>query len=595
MLSTKLVRQWRDTGTVDADLVHRLQTHSFDAYQLSDTSKVRTELVKHVLDVDRARFVRMAKAIQRSPFAGKRIGKEWLPPSASEIVTRKTDSDDSWVTREQLRPLDDVCTKWCTKTYFPNAFSRVTMICNMMRMYNLLAKDSKLSFQIIFKGGVMIRLVLMQLLRDLPIHVRRTMMEYFKTHKVLSISDLDFEIVPDDHRSPPDLVHRYFALDYAVLLWFQSQLQRELEEGSPQLLSLAWKEGEERTRLKEMLQEAVDELDDASHPLHQCTIDAVGLSSRPLTALKGYRTRSGKAHPRPRDNVCVFECRDAGRCVMKAHDYFRALRVDEVPATSGGERLYATLNTYIGEDTTRTREEEFISIFHLARIKHAFVVYYTTSTGEKRCDRLGGEMIDLSQGHPTDEKHRALYASIRDPYRGYVMLGVRADMATVRSYSVEGFLFDHETMLHNRPEECWEVPKVGKRLARYASFVVAVVLSSSYPGVMEEKLARLQELVSTLRDALDDPPSVDDGGVLDHFLDLERAAYERARESEASAKQYDEYRATLHTHLRTFVNLLTTPPPSSSTDTLLDVSILDYMNRHVFDETFSDPKAKRAA
>ena len=94
MIATNLVKQWRDTGAVDADVVRRLQTHAFESYQLNDTSKIRTELVRHVMDIDRPRLSNMAKDIRRSPHAGKRVGKEWLPPSANEIVTKKTDADD---------------------------------------------------------------------------------------------------------------------------------------------------------------------------------------------------------------------------------------------------------------------------------------------------------------------------------------------------------------------------------------------------------------------------------------------------------------------------------------------------------------------
>ena len=64
---------------------------------------------------------------------------------------------DHWVTNEQLKPLNDVCTKWCTNKYFPDAFSRVNMVASVIRLYDRLRDVTGLKFNIVFKGGVMIK------------------------------------------------------------------------------------------------------------------------------------------------------------------------------------------------------------------------------------------------------------------------------------------------------------------------------------------------------------------------------------------------------------------------------------------------------
>eukprot|EP00966_Prymnesium_polylepis_P181151 4195988-Prymnesium_polylepis.1 len=91
--------------------------------------------------------------------------------------------------------------------------------------------------------------------------------------------------------------------------------------------------------------------------------------------------------------------------------------------------LEANKSTYIGDEKKEgeaIRSEYLRGVFHLARIKHSFVVYYTTRPGKKCCDRLGGEMIDLSQSHSIqrDMMKRAMYDTLKNPYREYPILGV---------------------------------------------------------------------------------------------------------------------------------------------------------------------------
>ena len=88
-------------------------------------------------------------------------------------------------------------------------------------------------------------------------------------------------MVPDDHAPPPEVVHRQILVNYAVLLGIQKQMQIELEEKKtpgPGLLHLEWDRDEARARLKRMLQEAVDEIEDDAHTLHKARIDEVFLS-----------------------------------------------------------------------------------------------------------------------------------------------------------------------------------------------------------------------------------------------------------------------------------------------------------------------------
>jgi hypothetical protein len=281
-------------------------------------------------------------------------------------------------------------------------------------------------------------------------------------------------------------------------------MQQEVERGyDPRrtgLLNLEWDETKATEELKQHLQTATDALD-VSSPLHKARIDHVFLGHAvPTPPRGGYRAKNGAPAPPLRTNKFIFDC-ERTKCVMSADKGFSEFGIRGVPSMCGGDRFYTTLNTYIGEGEARQRPEHLKGVFHLARIKHAFVVYYTTKDGEKRCDRLGGEMVDMSQSHGTgsDEIHKFLYTHVPMPYHTYPIIGV-ADVA-LNSYSVEGFFYDHITMVYNTKEAPHVVHKSNKRVARYVAFFFAHVLSPNVPGTHAAKMRALGALARWTDDA----------------------------------------------------------------------------------------------
>lgn len=496
-----LARDFRK-GVVHEGRLRKALEDPYEAFALHEAVGVRPSVLQYELPLDDDFLRSVQRDAWRSKDAGKRVGREWLPRDARAVQTEE-EAAQHWVGFEALRPWNDVCTKWCTRQYFPDAFSRVNMVANVIRLYDRLAEVTPLRFRIVFKGGVMIRLVLLEFLNNLPLAARAKAVAHLESEKALSISDFDFEIVPDNHDPSPDLIHRYFLTDYAVLLWLQHQMQREVARGyDPRragLLFLDWDEAKATEELKQYLQEATDALD-ATSPLHKARIDHVFIGDTVAKPPRGYRAQNGDAAPPPRRNNFIFDCDDT-KCVMPAAKGFAEFGVRGVPTACGGARFYATLNTYIGEDAARQRPEHLRGLFHLARIKHAFVVYYTTKRGEKRCDRLGGEMVDLSQSHGPgrDELRAFLYAQVKAPYQTYPILGVK-DVA-LHSYSVEGFLYDHMTMLYHTEEAPHNVNKAGKRAARYVAFFFAHVLGPHVPGTQAAKLRALGALARWTDDA----------------------------------------------------------------------------------------------
>lgn len=452
------------------------------AFDLKESAGVRPTLLRYRLPVDGKRLREYAREVGASQRAGKRVGKEWRPSDVS--VVPKDAADDSWATNDELRPWNDACTKWCTERYFPNAFSRVNMVANVVRVFDALRRESGLPFHIVFKGGVMIRSVLMEFVQNLPLRNRTPLVEFLMTNNTLSMSDFDFEIVQEDKSPSSSKVHRLLALQYATLLWIQRQMEKELGDGgsSGKGDGLLYRDTgrsveAEAQELKVRLQSIVSELP-KEHALHGATVDDVSLSADPVPKRMPHRTKSGESSARPRQNVVIFDC-DETRCILTALRFFAELGINDVHSRSGGKWFYSTLNHYIGEtQDPPVREGHLGSVFHLARIKHAFVVYYTTRDGHKRIDRLGGEMIDLSQSHGTDTDltRRRLYEKVKSPYREYALIGVDPRDVMLRSYSLEGFLWDHVLMLHHSEALPWEANKLEKRIVRYVVFLVASVM-----------------------------------------------------------------------------------------------------------------------
>lgn len=574
------------------DLVSHTRKNSYLFFELHKTTGIRNPIVRYHITLDDRFLVTVFKQIWTSPNAGKRLGFGWLP-SDTASVKLKEEEDDHWTSTTELKIMNDVCTKFCTRKYFPDALSRVNMIANVIRLYDRLAALTDARFNVVFKGGVMIRLVLLEFLQNLPLDNRQTVVDYMKKCKALGMSDLDFEIVPDEHDSPAYTVHRYLLLGYAVLLWLQQCMENEVHASSKDathegLLNLNWDENEAKHELKAHLQSAVDEIEDAKHSLFRARIDHVFLSDDVQTPPRGYLTKGGKSKPARRNNALIFDCvsEDTGKktkCVCPALSAFRGLGVRNVPTESGGSRFYATLNTYIGEDAEKSREDHLTGVFHLSRIKHAFVVYYTTRTGHKRCDRLGGEMVDMSQSHGTtrDLLRKSLYDTCERPYTLYPLLGVDRKDVVLKSYTAEGFMVDHKTMVHNTETEPWEANKLEKRLLRYVAFFIAHTLGPYTNGRHVQKMHALHRLVNTTRslDALSRPLTT---GVdtVDTFAETERRSLSKLPSAKAR-QAATKYLKTLHTHLSTLVTAFDGSVPFETFTHHIDESHMQTARHHV--------------
>ena len=472
---------------------------------------------------------------------------------------------ESWVSSLELRAFNDACTTFCTYHYFPRAFSRVTMVLNVIKLFEAFYRENDIKHTgIIFKGGVVVRLILLEFLQGLSMSGRIDGHRFLKEQGALNVSDFDFEITRDKGFEGDEAsTSRTMLSHFAVLLWLMRAMALETrvrEKGRrvAHLMDTKWTaDAEVGENLRKAMQTVADGLPQG-HPLHGARIDAVfptdDVPVEEYSRLSKHRSRDGDWRPRRRESFSAFRCGEE-RCVLKAQDLFDHIGLSNV-ANEYSSPFYATHNMYIAEETFGDREypEMKSSLFHLTRIKHAFVMYYTVGS-ERRCDRLGGEMIDLSMTDVKDEFRHFMYdeterLGLMKLYRQYPVIGV-ADVG-IRSYGTLGFYLDLQKMLHFERLRAFQANKSAKRLLRYCCFLYVLVLGPYTPGTKEEKLAALR----ALRDASGRVELFMGGGVLrtgvqlvDEFIAQERRSLRGMTDQPDAARNIATYVSIIHQHL----------------------------------------------
>jgi hypothetical protein len=565
----ELVKQFREgRGVTEAQ--RKRMTDSFNYFQLSNNARHSQLRFQIPLDIDMFREIN--DVIRRSPLAAKRIGEDWMPQNA-EVIRRRTD-DDRWVSREDIRVLDDVCTRFMTRKFFPDAFIRINMTVNMIRMYDTIARECNLPYKIVFKGGVMMRLIILEFLHDLHVSVRHEAIDYLsQEQRAVGVSDFDFEIVPDNRSQTPSETYRQVIANSLYLLW----LRKYVEEGiivrghtegdkydtTHHLMNTAWDYAESEYELRDMLQEEVDSLP-PDHALSGIRVDHVHIvhPERRPPQLE-HRTRFDRRVPSTRENLFVFK-RNSGLQqeihVAPAYEVLRTLgvskKLNEYLSPSMG-CLYCTSNLHIGEHEDPVHELSMVGNFHLSRIKHAFYMYYTTRDGKRRIDRLAGEVVDLSQSHygPLDQRKQHMYQDYPCPWTEYPILEVPGQV--IRSYTLPALLHDIQDVLYHGEEAPWRNRKVSKRLVRYCVVLIIVTYAQHISRTEKEKAIR------TLISYIDDPVRIRRERMrktrvphVNEFADHEHMSMKSHCTDGATCKEVRLYYGTMKKHLERLLDVM---------------------------------------
>ena len=547
----------------------------------------------HLLDIDDSAVKRVARQgwHSRNPLVSGRLGADWtLHAKAIEASTE----DDRWIPRECLKSLDDVCTKFCSATFFPDAKARVNMIANVLRLYDRL-RDHGVPMNVIFKGGVMLRLVLLEFWGRQPLDARECAISHLQEQRAITLGDFDFEVMPTSRAATSKgSLMRILHTQYALLLWLKERMEDELREGASGLMNLEWDVGEASDDLKRRLQEEIDGIEDGSDPLKGARVERVVIGERVEDPPSGYFTRNGKVAPSSRRDLMIYDCSPSGggrerqTCVSDAGEALSAMGITPPRKRPRHSPLYATCSSFINEDAPeRSGPRHLHPLFHLARIKHAFVLYYETADGQKRCDRLSGEMVDLSLGDVGDElkerKHRLM--SSRVAYTAYELLGVPREVVTFRSYSPINFYYDHQNMLHFGGTPPWEVAKYEKRVVRYICFLVVCLFDPRLNGEgasVHDRIGALDTLCEYTRIAHHVRNAPLRTGI--HLVD-DFALLVHQELASSPGRAANEYLRAVHRHLVAFTGCIRlararrlVPSPYDG----LDITLLHYMNRHIF-------------
>ena len=565
----ELVKQFREGRGVTETQRRRL-TDSYSYFQLDNNA--RHSRLRFQIPLDTDMFRQINEVIRKSPLAAKRIGEDWLPQNAA--VIRKRTDDDRWVSREDIRVLDDVCTRFTTRKFFPDAFIRINMTVNMIRMYDTIAKECKLPYKIVFKGGVMMRLIILEFLHDLHVTVRLEAIDYLsQEQRAVGVSDFDFEIIPENRSQAPSETYRQVTANALYLLW----LRKYVEEGiivkghtdgdrydtTHHLMNTAWDYAESEYELRDMLQEEVGALP-SNHALSGIRVDHVHIvhPERRPPQLE-HRTRFDRRAPSTRENLFIFNGNSGMQQqvhVAPAYEVLRTLGVpkelNEYLSPSKG-CLYCTSNFHIGEHEQPIHESSMVGNFHLSRIKHAFYMYYTTKDGKRRIDRLAGEVIDLSQSHygPLDQRKQHMYQDHPSPWREYPILEVPGQI--IRSYTLPALLHDIQDVLHHGEEPPWRNRKVAKRIVRYC--VVLIIVTYAQHTSRTEKENAIRTLISYIHD----PQRIRRERMrktrlshVNEFADHEHMSMMSHTTESGTSKEVRHYYCTMKKHLQRLLDIM---------------------------------------
>lgn len=572
---SKLVDDFRK-GVVDKPFLERVQMYGSRSFELSNSDLVRPNQLGFSVDHEWKTLSRWIGEVKRNPLTKERVGGEHniIP---DEFVVSQKEEKASFLTYEEKRGLDDVCTKFCCETFFPDAMARLNMIFNIIHLFDEVASRARMKYRILFKGGIITRFLILEWLQHLSFGPRMEAIDYVsKEQKAVGISDFDFQVTfhPEHPPTEKDIQLAVF-LNYIILLYVKKILHANIcqhgkkttdyIEARTHLLNINW-DPDNPEKLVSMLEEHVKELP-PSHSMYGAKIDYVLVGNKLPSSKEGLRERLSRYSKKNGNSVfCgkkdnfIFRCHgrkdESGedeKCVASARRVLRRMGFSKeiCDLASPSPYVYATHNSYIGEESFKDRSTTFLpSVFHLTRIKHVFTLFYTTLSGDKISEVLTGELVDLScsAGTRLNLKEAYIHSLVDKPYAGYKVLGVSKNGGILRSWTVEGLFHDLSMMLHFEGCFPWENGKYEKRLIRYVC--VFVILIFSTPGVdMPTKISELKLLSTQLLR----PTFVSNFTIpyVQFFADREKKLGERT-----SCPELGVYRSLMAKHLRKMVGFV---------------------------------------
>jgi len=414
---------------------------------------------------------------------------ECLPPDETKQAGEKK------VAAKKI--LNSIATDFITLYFFGTVETRLQFINLVVTMFDFFLSElrsldpatfPKENIILMFKGGVTLRLIIRDLLKDFGGDLEQVV--FYKLHKYIKISDYDFEMLSREHLFDMDknTITKFNLLTYLVILALRNYL---IQHKAIFFNFFRLRSSEQQKKVKELkvhLQKAIKDITtkDPSnfysnviieHLQYEgkCEDPASGQFDTPLSKeeqhrLSQFRPIEGKdTSPCRTDFALVVNANkptdESPGCFITAKNLLKHYGISQstilklpLQSRNKGSRFYATHNPQIygavGSNTI---------MFNLNRIKYDFTLYYRKN-GELFRESVVGEILDLSHADSADRRKNPGNVIPSDKVRLYKFFGYNLEF---HSYSLQGFFHDLNSILFSETDwQPWTEVKYLKRIYR---------------------------------------------------------------------------------------------------------------------------------
>jgi hypothetical protein len=444
------------------------------------------------------------------PSIARRIEIETDPFIFQKPSDEKEQSQDQ-IMSEMIYNMKGVMTKFVTQNFFPHDQGPTAFLAYIIQMFNHFISEYIIEYnnkhktpiekdEIIFmyKGGNVVRMILLQYLKHLPSKIARNIdLDY---GRYMSRSDADFQIMINPNH--PDYENIYVDmgyLSYNVLELIKQEFEQQLYTGTyftyPKL----------SPNVKEQilgryfgdLEAVIAASNRKGGPLYAIDYlicgDTVAKSPMPRISLKefpmGHQATESEwtAVSNPRFHSFVFKFNPKKPTSQRRNLFITPGSNTSTKVYVIGQQnksiFYNSLNTAIMYASEL--HPELVTQFTLARMKISVMTIFTSSTAAKECGYISvpGELIDVAIPHRKSyELHHLMGHSRENKIPSHITPYVFQDANysfNFNTYTTQALLENFEKMLFVEHATPWSEKKYEKHLVRYMMLTFFESLSST--------------------------------------------------------------------------------------------------------------------
>ena len=443
--------------------------------------------------------------------------------SNPRIVHKSRNASDKFPTLRDQNFLNDIFTTFNVTEMLSTMEIRSRVIFLVVQSMNTLLEevyslDSRLNpdnLNIIFKGGVTLRLIIQDFVRNFVTKIENYLNRIIQG--AIKISDFDFELV----MSPSIPLHIYNKLHLAIYVML-GQIKTYMELHSSLFFNLLnYNQTYQTRKIKNLGLELEEKLKHADGYFYMgASIDAIRYRGNCEGDLKStvtmkvpseffeekeYIYLKGAPHKSAcRSDFAVIANKDeftdaenSHMALINGRDLMVRLGINKQysdlfnTSRGNGSHLYCSHNSSL-----RLRKGTFNIHFQLNRMKYNYVVYMTLKNGLKIKVDAPGEIIDISSKFPDDDK-KYTEADFFTQTPGLNFYSFHDSNLSFLSYSSIGHFKDTNYMIFNETSfKPWEENKYDKRIVRLV--LITLLLYFNQPHLSQHKFNVVSHLLDTL-------------------------------------------------------------------------------------------------